>query len=94
MFLLLVGQFAIGLVAGLFTGLSQTPVVGAIVPAILAFGSGSVIGLSVAEGTSADDQHFIGLQLIILALSIIAGLVAGRFLVRNKIVLPIGPPRP
>jgi hypothetical protein len=91
MSLLLIGQAAVGLVAGLLTGLSQSPVVSAVVPAILAFSSGSVLSVSVAESTGADDQDLIGEQLIILAASIFLGLILGRIIAKLGGGLPLKP---
>ena len=91
MFLLLVGQGVLAFIAGLLTGLSKSPAVSAVVPAILAFSSGSVLSLSVAESTSADDQHFIGVQLILLAVSILVGVIVGRIIANHGGGLPVKP---
>ena len=94
MSLLLIGQGAVGFLAGFFIGLSRSAVVSAVVPAVLALSSGSALSLSVADGTSSDDQNFIGLQLVVLVggilLGLLLGLVAASFLGK----LPIKPPDP
>jgi hypothetical protein len=47
--MLFLGHFLLGLVAGGLTGMSQTPVAGTVLPAVISFKGGSVLGLSVAE---------------------------------------------
>jgi cytochrome c biogenesis protein CcdA len=86
---LLGGQLAVGVLAGLLTGLSQSPVVGAVLPAILTLAGGSVLALSVAEGTSDADQQLLGKQMLFVAIGTTIGVFVGLCLVRRNIKLPI-----
>jgi hypothetical protein len=86
---LLGGQLAVGLLAGLLTGLSQSPVVGAVLPAILTLAGGSVLALSVAEGTSDADHQLLGLQMLAVAIGTTIGVFVGLYLVSKNIKLPI-----
>jgi hypothetical protein len=90
--LLLAGQTAIGFIAGLFIGLSRSAVVSAVVPAVLAFSSDSALSLSVAETTTAADQHLVGLQLVLIAVGIVVGLGTGMLVARAVGDLPLRPP--
>jgi hypothetical protein len=88
MTMLLLGHFLLGLIAGGLTGMSQTPVVGTVLPAVIAFGGGSVLGLSVAEGTSAEDLRLLGEQMTAFAGGMILGLAAGIALFNSGTKLP------
>jgi len=90
--ILLFGQLAVGFLAGLLTGLSQTPVVGAVLPAILTLAGGSVLALSVAEGASDASRDVLGEQMIAVALGATIGVFVGLRLVSNDIKLPIMKP--
>jgi FtsH-binding integral membrane protein len=86
---LLGGQLAVGLLAGLLTGLSQSPVVGAVLPGILTLAGGSVLALSVAEATSDADQQLLGQQMLAVVIGTAIGVFVGLCLVSRNIKLPI-----
>jgi len=71
------------------TGLSQSPVVGAVLPGILTLAGGSVLALSVAEATSDADQQLLGQQMLAVVIGTAIGVFVGLCLVSRNIKLPI-----
>ena len=91
MIMLYIGHLLLGSVAGVLTGMSQTAVVGVVLPALLAFGGGSVLSLSVAEGASPEDLGLLGTQMVCFAVGTVLGLIIGMALAKGGRKLPFGP---
>ena len=86
--MLCLGHFLLGLIAGGLTGMSETPIAGTLLPAVISFGGGTVLALSVADGASADDLNLLGGQMTAFAVGTILGLFIGILLFKTSIKLP------
>ena len=87
---LIAGHIVFGLVIGLLTGMSQTPMVSTVLPLLFTFAGGSVVTLSVATGRTDEHRQLLGQQLVTFGGSTALGVYLGILLrLSGHLCLPL-----
>ena len=84
---LFLGLIVFGLLVGGLTGMSQSPVVSAVLPLLFTFAGGSVVTLSM--GRPPGDLELLGKQLVVFGIGTALGVFLGILLRRAGYPLPI-----
>ena len=85
------GHVVLGLLVGGVTGMSKSPLASTLLPLLFTFSGGSVVALSVIEGTTPQDLALLGQQPVAFGLGTIVGLACGIKIGRDH-PLPIKQP--
>lgn len=88
---LFAGFTSLGLLVGVISGLSQTPIVATLLTIIITFAGGSII--AIVRGHDPEKLKLIGKSLVFFSLATLAGVFVGLLLREYLVVLPL-PPMP